>query len=183
MRTLGSCDIKISPYTVSGLKEDMRVKLSSVVAHTGGNYQFRLHHVWNGTCPLLSLDPFSEVRLLNVQSCAFVAMRLVRHLGYYVIRYYAPTFLCLATSMTSFWVATNGWPARIIYTCVVYLTVKTISQTAYDEVPANDVVSLFWWLWGIQFFVYMNLIEYAVALAWVQFAEDKKRARDAGVVS
>lgn len=116
------------------------------------------------------------------ESCAFAGIRLVRHLNYFIIRYYCPTFLCLCGSFCGFWVATNGWPGRIICTCVVYLTIKSISETAYEEVPSNDVVSLFWWLWVIQAFIYMNLVEYAWALAWVQFAEDKVRARVAGRV-
>lgn len=73
--------------------------------------------------------------------------------------------------------------AGVILTLVVYLTVKAISQTAYDEVPVPDVCPLFWWLWVIQFFNYMNLVEYATALAWVQFAEEKKRAHAANRVS
>ena len=173
-------------YSVSNLRQHMRIKLTHIESETGGNYQFRLHHSWNGSCLPQTLDPFSDHRihrLVNVDGCAFGAVRLVRHLGYYVIRYYATTFLCVVTSYCSFWVATNGWPARVIFTCVVYVTVKGISETAYDEVPTNDVVSLFWWLWFMQCFVYMNLVEYATALAWVQFAEDKNRAHAAGVVS
>mgnify|MGYP007002773075 CR=1 FL=1 len=58
-----------------------------------------------------------------------------------------------------------------------------VSHTAYDEVPAHDVVSLTWWLWFIQCFVYLALVEFATALAWVQFAQDKQRARLHNTVS
>lgn len=58
-------------------------------------------------------------------------------------------------------------------TATVLLTVITTSQGAYNEVPSNDVVNilftnflntkynlfltvpLYWYLWGIQFFIYM----------------------------
>ena len=84
-------------------------------------------------------------------------------------------------------------------TATVLLTVITSSQGAYNEVPSNDVVNfccyilikmivtnyiliikvpLYWYLWGIQFFVYMTLIEFACALAWVQFVNDKKLSKE-----
>ncbi|KAI2811126.1 hypothetical protein BLOT_002299 [Blomia tropicalis] len=165
--------------TFGNSKQNVRLRIK-VRTWTGGNFQFSLHHSWNGSCEPQYMNPMGTLINDFPESCAFAGIRLVRHLNYFIIRYYCPTFLCLCGSFCGFWVATNGWPGRIICTCVVYLTIKSISETAYEEVPSNDVVSLFWWLWVIQAFIYMNLVEYAWALAWVQFAEDKVRARVAG---
>ncbi|KAH9408573.1 hypothetical protein TYRP_010838 [Tyrophagus putrescentiae] len=157
--------------------QHLQMTMSSVIAKTGGNNQLRLHHTWNGSCTHPNPDHLTAIPTAQYDSCAFAGIRFVRHLSYYIIRYYTSTFLCICTSFASFWVATCGWPARVILTLVVYLTVKAISQTAYDEVPVPDVCPLFWWLWVIQFLNYMNLVEYATALAWVQFADEKNRAR------
>ena len=63
------------------------------------------------------------------------------------------------------------------------LTLITTSLQGYNEVPSNDVSSMYWWLWGCQFLVYMTMIEYVLALSYVNLIADKKFAKEAGKVS
>lgn len=153
-----------------------------------GNSRFRVRNTYVGTCDRISSEQFIFQELTrrngnststNKLNCAFAGIRLVRSINYYVIRYYCPTFLMILISFASFWLPTNAWPARVMLTATVLLTLITTSQGAYNEVPSDDVVSLYWWLWGCQLFVYMCLAEFAFALAWVQFINDKKAARAA----
>ena len=147
------------------------------------NYQFKLHHTLNGTCLPSNLDPFTSVAHMNTFSCAFVAIRIVRHVNYYVIRYYLTLFLIMCICFVQFWIPTIAWPGRLVFTVVVYLTLFQLSHSGYNEVPSQDVVALVWYIWVVQFFIYMALIEFATALAWVQFVQDKRRARAANIVS
>ena len=72
---------------------------------------------------------------------------------------------------------------RIILTASVLLTLITTSLQGYNEVPSNDVSSMYWWLWGCQFFMYMSMIEYVFALSYVNMITDKKVAKAASKVS
>lgn len=149
-----------------------------------GNSQVRVMHRFVGVCEPIGLNSFVSSTYVAThqsatgfnQSCAYAALRFVRHVNYYVIRYYAPTFLCMCISCLNPWLPTNAWPARTILTATVLLTIIRVSITGYNEVPARDVVSLYWWFWGCQFFVYMGLVEYSLALLWVQFVFEKKKA-------
>ena len=140
------------------------------------NYQFRLHHSYNGTCEPKNLDPFTKIAIPDWTNCVYGAIRIVRHVNYYVIRYYLMTFLIMVIGFVQFWIPTIAWPGRLVFTVVQWLTLSSVSETIYSECPSNDVVSLFWWVWMVQFYDYMGLLEFGVALAWVQFAQDKQRA-------
>lgn len=144
-------------------------------------------HRFTGYCEPSGINTFriqqnSLQELYNNQSCVFGAMRFVRHVSYYVIRYHAPLFLCMCISCLGPWVPTYAWPGRTILAATVLLTVIRVSITGYNEVPARDVVSLYWYFWGCQFFVYMCLCEYGLALQWVQFVFEKKTAHAKNIV-
>lgn len=152
-----------------------------------GNHQFRVRSYIRGTCEPEAVDTFQNKYHdlsynLTQHSCAFARVNLVRHVNYYIIRYYAPTFLLVMMSFLEAWVPTNGWPARIILTCIVELTMKSVSMDAYNEIRSRHVVSLYWWLWCCQFFIYAALIEFGMALAWVQFIGDKQIAHKTNTV-
>lgn len=102
---------------------------------------------------------------------------LMRHMGYWVIRYFAPTFLFVCMALCEMWLPTNAWPARVILTCNVLMTLITTSLSGYNEAPAYYMTALYWWFWGCQFFIYICLVEYAFALSWVYFIIDKKAVR------
>lgn len=120
-------------------------------------YQFRLHHFWNGSCVPDNFDKVAQTRKAScgifiiyfiqkiynflIIMSAFVAIRLVRHVNYYVIRYYLTTLLILMICYVQFWIPTIAWPGRLVFTVVVTLILLAVSHTAYDEVPAHDVVS------------------------------------------
>lgn len=153
----------------------------------GHNDQFRVRGSMLGYCEAENMDPFHDIYHTvpvrgNNESCIYSGLRLVRHVNYYIIRYYLTSFLLVIMMFVEFYYPTNAWPARIILTCVVEINVIGISRQVYSEVPSKDVTSLFWWLWWCQFMVYMGLIEFALALAWVQFVFDKKIAHAKDVV-
>lgn len=154
-----------------------------------GNAKFRVRNTFTGACESMSYYPYEDrgLKSLNTtrykQNCAYGGVQLVRSINYYVIRYYCPTFLMVVMGYVSFWLPTNAWPARIILTASVLLTLITTSLQGYNEVPANDVVSLYWWLWGCQFLMYMSMLEYVLALSWVNLITDKKVAKAANKVS
>lgn len=154
-----------------------------------GNSRFRVRNTYSGLCSQIASEQiqFQQVtqgkgNWSTTPNCAFVGVRLVRSISFYVIRYYCPTFLMVCISFVSFWLPTNAWPARIMLTASVLLTLITTSTGAYNEVPAEEATSLVWWLWGMQFFIYLTVAEFAFALAWVQFVNDFKAAKLANKV-
>ncbi|KAI2811125.1 hypothetical protein BLOT_002298 [Blomia tropicalis] len=181
------CHFRLSNFPFDG--QDCRFELETfkenehklwmqlmIIHQPKDNYQFRLHHSYNGTCEPKNLDPFTKIAIPDWTNCVYGAIRIVRHVNYYVIRYYLMTFLIMVIGFVQFWIPTIAWPGRLVFTVVQWLTLSSVSETIYSECPSNDVVSLFWWVWMVQFYDYMGLLEFGVALAWVQFAQDKQRA-------
>lgn len=159
--------------------------MENINASIDGSSKERIWGTLQGECDPILLDTFmwNETESSKPYSCAYGAIRLVRHVSYYVIRYYAPTFLKLIMSYVSFWLPTNAWPARVMLMCTVLLNVLGDSSSGYNEVPAHSVVSFYWWFWCIQCLMYFTLVEYALALAWVQFVIEKKLSRSEKRVS
>lgn len=167
----------------------LKLQMLHHIQSPGHNDQFVVRESLLGYClpGNNALNPFHNVYHTvevrgNNQSCLYTGLRIVRHVNYYIIRYYLTTFLLVMMMFVEFYYPTNAWPARIILTCVVLINIMGISRQGYSHVPSKDVTSLFWWFWWCQFTVYMGLIEFAVALAWVQFVLDKKIAHEKNVV-
>lgn len=172
--------LSLTLVSVGRWSQNLTVNMASI-RMPAGNTQFRVRSHIRGVCEPQAIDPFQNMYSdlpynLTWQSCAYARVNLVRHVNYYIIRYFAPTFLLVCMSFLQAWVPCNGWPARIILTCIVELTCKSVSITAYNESESRHVTSLYWWLWVCQFFIYMGLIEFAMALAWGHFVVDKKIA-------
>ena len=148
-----------------------------------GNNKFRLRNLYTGNCDPIPSDTVRQLGTWSVQlgteNCAFLTLRLVRSINYYIIRYYAPTFFMTMISFTQFWMPTNAWPARIILTATVMITLLTVSLNGYNEVPSNDVTALAWWFWICQLFIYIGIVCHALSMAWTYFIADKKTAKAA----
>lgn len=43
-----------------------------------------------------------------------------------------------------------------------------------NEIGVYYVVSFHWWMMWLQGFIYLEIVEYAVAIAWAHFIADKK---------
>lgn len=43
-----------------------------------------------------------------------------------------------------------------------------------NEIEVNYVTSFHWWMMWIHAFIYLEIVEYAVAIAWAHFITDKK---------
>src|SRR6218665_402504 len=103
-----------------------------------GNSKFRVRNIYTGNCDPI---PYNQLRPLNTWSsqlgtehCAFLTVRLVRSINYYIIRYYAPTFFMVMISFTQFWMPTNAWPARIMLTVTIMVSLITVSLNGYNEI-------------------------------------------------
>lgn len=164
----------------------MDIQIESIEAPSG-NDKLRITHTLTGICEenvdMENLKWFLQSESSLKPGCAYGGIRMVRRVNYYVIRYYLPTFLIVILSYTCFWMPTNAWPARATLGVSSIINVNTLSKSGYNTVPANDVVSLYWWFWGCQFLIYMTMIEFAFALAWVQFVNEKKLAHKENRVS
>jgi hypothetical protein len=57
------------------------------------------------------------------------------------------------------------------------LTLVTQNININSEINVSYVVALHWWMTVCIFFVFMSLIEFAVAISWAWRANDRKAAR------
>lgn len=144
-----------------------------------GNEQFRVREQITDICRPRLMDPFNPNLGYNLtqHSCAFARVQLVRHVGYYIMRYYTPTALLVFMVFIQMWTPTVCAPGRAILTGVVEMTLKSVSITAYGETTSRHVTSLFWWQWGCQFFIYVSEMEYALIFGWAHLIVDKHHAR------
>lgn len=129
------------------------------------------------------LDDMTNVTQYRSNSCVLVRIKIMRHMGYWVIRYFGPTLLMVCMSMVGLWLPVNAWPARVILTSTIMMTLITTSQNGYNEAPAYYMTAFYYWFWGMQFFIYMCVFEFAVALAWSHFTGDKLASKAARVPS
>lgn len=164
----------------------MKIHLENITAPEG-NAKFRVKNTIQGQCEEVVGDAYmnyddNTTGHWDQFSCAYGGLRLVRRVNYYVIRFYLPTYLMMISSFVNFWLPTNSWPARVVLTATVLLSVITTSGTAYNEIPVTDVVTFYWWFWCVQTIVFFTLIEFALALAWVQFVVEKKLAHQTNLV-
>lgn len=54
-----------------------------------------------------------ELNPIPENMCVVATVKLVRHLSYYIIRYYLLTFLLIVISFVGFWLPPNAFPARV----------------------------------------------------------------------
>lgn len=172
------CNLELESF--EKIAQQLNIRIVSVNG-VKGNTKFRIRNTYTGrSCDPLPYHPYEMRKFDNDTkykgNCALATVRLVRSCNYYIMRYYCPTFLMVVMGMASFWMPTNAWPARIILTASVLLTLITTSLQGYNESPSNDVTSMVWWLWVCQFFIYMSMVEYAFALSWQYQMQEKKLA-------
>lgn len=148
------------------------------------NQRFRVRRAYIERCGYSEIDIFQVSQDMNVRrGCAIAGVYLIRRVDYYIIRYYCPTFLLMAICVLTIWLPVNAYPSRVILVTGCTLTMINISISGYNEVPAEYMTSLYWWLWGMQMFMYYSIVDLGVACAWMYFILDKKAAKKAGVPS
>ena len=76
-----------------------------------------------------------------------------------------------------------GWPARVAIVVTPLLNLITQDISFNNDINVAYVVAVHWWGIWCQVFVFLALIEYAVAISWVHFINDKKafKAKQASV--
>lgn len=68
---------------------------------------FRIRLWWTNEQCVEWANPIAD------NQCVVATIKLVRHLSYYIIRYYLLTFLTVVISFVGFWLPINAWPARV----------------------------------------------------------------------
>jgi len=104
---------------------------------------FKIRSYWTARC-------HSSDSLLLPNSCLSGTLKLVRRLSYYVIRYYALTFLCVVVSFIAFWLPTNAWPARVnrnfagrplmSFTLKANITVSPLLSLIAQDIAMNSAI-------------------------------------------
>lgn len=61
------------------------------------------------------------------------------------------------------------------------LTLVTQSINVNSEINVSYVVAIHWWMALCLFYVFMGLIEFAVAISWAWLANDRKTANSNSV--
>lgn len=147
------------------------------------NVQFRVRNNYARLqCPPNRWDPFGVMFNETEQtlSCGRAVIRIVRRCSYYIMRYHCLAFLYVCMSFISFWITLNAIPGRVILTAVVLLNLISLSQTAYNEVSAYYMTSMYWWMWGCQFLNYCSITVTGWSCAWYYYAWDKVDYRAEG---
>lgn len=116
---------------------------------------------------------------LLTNSCLSGTIKIVRRLSYYLIRYYFLTFLTVAITWIAFWIPLNAWPARANLTVSPLLAIITQDVSINNEIGVSYTVSIHIWMMFLQGFIYLGIVEYAVAIAWAHLAIDKKNWKQA----
>lgn len=82
-----------------------------------------------------------------------------------------------ATTCAQFWIPIIGWPARVAILVTPLLNLITQDIGMNNDIGVEYVVNIHWWMIWCQAFVFLALIEYAVAISWAYFINDKKALR------
>lgn len=91
-----------------------------------------------------------------------------RHVGYYLLEYYFPSILIIATSWVSFWLQADQTPARTTLGVTSMLTFITLSTSQTRALPKVSYikVSEIWFIAGT-LFIFASLVEFAFSnLVW-----------------
>ncbi|XP_054166062.1 glycine receptor subunit alpha-2-like [Oppia nitens] len=176
------CKMDLSQYP-----QDIQYCSIDIMSLTRNNRSVSLE--WNFFKSLpLDDNPKFRLRETNIGQCEWsnhlghfgcltVKMKLVRRVSYYMIRIYGPTFLTTISSFVGFWIPVMAWPARVALLVTPLLTLVTQNVNVNSEINVSYVVALHWWMTVCIFFVFMSLIEFAVAISWVWMINDKKAQR------
>ncbi|RWS17344.1 Glycine receptor subunit alphaZ1-like protein, partial [Dinothrombium tinctorium] len=105
-------------------------------------------------------------------SCVRGVIRFYRRFSYYFLRIYAPSFLVVIISFAGFWIPVLGWPARVALIVTPLLSLVTMGIQINSEINVSYVVALHIWMMFCDFFVFMCLIEYAIAISYAWYVED-----------
>nr|XP_027203398.1 glutamate-gated chloride channel-like [Dermatophagoides pteronyssinus] len=160
------CDIRFSTILHNTSEIFIWIKDFNVYQDEYPHFRVREWYTWD-SCASYNY-PIQE------NPCIVGTIKFVRHLSYYVIRYYLLDFLAVWVSFLSFWIPVNMWPARIALTVVPLLNLITQDISVNNEIQCNYVTSFHWWMMWIQGIVWADIAEYATAMAWSHFIADKK---------
>ncbi|KAH9389403.1 hypothetical protein TYRP_023349, partial [Tyrophagus putrescentiae] len=111
---------------------------------------------------------------LLTNSCLSGTIKIVRRLSYYLIRYYFLSFLTVAICALGPYYPVNAWPLRANITVSPLLALITQDMSINNEIGVSYTVSIHIWMMFLQGFVYLAILEFAVAVAIAHLAVDKK---------
>lgn len=106
-------------------------------------------------------------------SCVRARLTFFRNVSYYLIRHYGPSLLLVITAFVGFWIPPAGYPARVAIIVTPLLSLVTKQTQISHEINVSYVVALHIWMIFNIFFVFMCLIEYALAIVHCHIVSDK----------
>ncbi|KAI1278007.1 Serine/threonine-protein kinase 10 [Halotydeus destructor] len=183
-----SCDMDLFAYpqdtqecffdTVSLTQPSSRLHIqwAAFQVDSSINYpKFTIYDYGQGRCTNFERAEFESKfdRPLNT-SCIRGSIKMSRKLSYYLIRIYSPSFLIVVTSFVGFWIPVLAWPGRVAVVVTPLLTLITMQTTINSDINVSYVVALHIWMMFCILFVFAGLIEYAVAIIYVNSVEDLK---------
>lgn len=95
-------------------------------------------------------------------------IKFKRQVGYYLLEYYFPSVLIIATSWISFWLQADQTPARTTLGVTSMLTFITLSISQTTALPRVSYVKVseVWFIVGT-LFIFASLVEFAFSnLVW-----------------
>ena len=122
-------------------------------------------------CNLPTLKLFCFYYSLGIFDRVEIRLSLRRHVYYYLVEYYFPLALVVATSWISFWIDYRCTAARATLPVTTFLTLTTMAETlrAKDAGSLSHSTMFEIYINVCTFYVFAVLIEYAIIEATCQF--------------
>ncbi|CAD5227837.1 unnamed protein product [Bursaphelenchus xylophilus] len=112
-------------------------------------------------------------------SCLEVNIYLRRAIGYHLVQSFTPTALIVIISWVSFWIDRRAVPARVTLSFTTLLSLSTLGNGLRIGLPqVSYAKALDLWFGVCMFFIFMNLLEFALVNSYMRQAEKyEKMAR------
>lgn len=107
-------------------------------------------------------------------SCIASHIKLFRNVSYYMTRIYGPSFLLVITAFVGFWIPPMGYPARVAVVVTPMLSLVTQQTQINAEIKVSYVVAVHIWMIFSIIFVFLSLVEYALAIVYHHRIDEKK---------
>jgi hypothetical protein len=122
----------------------------------------------NETMVNADLHNFRHGEIIGNYSALTFTIVLRRQVGFYIMDYFIPSTMIVATSWMSFWLQADQTSPRMTAGCTTLLTFVTLSTSQEKSLPKVSYVkaSEVWFL-GCVLFIFMSIVEFAfVNMIW-----------------
>lgn len=132
-------------------------------------------HRPHGTQPTaVYIDQTAIMRVSPTQFYCLIFFSQFSPIFFDRLRFYAPSFLIVATSFVGFWIPVIAWPGRVTVVVTPLLALITQQATISADLNVSYVVALHVWTMVSVALVFLCLVEYALAIVYANAIEDRK---------